>query len=250
MPFCGNCGSKVESKFCPECGAAVEPQLAVTTEGEVTAVVAPVDPVPPPATEESGEPAVRDRYRVPSDMAAGDTIGETDAGAHTDTVHQVFNRSREQIAYHLKPSPKRVITTAIKLVLMIVIGLSIVDWLGGILILLGVPYLLLFWLQNRAITYKVTSERLEVESGVLSSRTHMIELLDVVDAQIHRTLFGKIFGYSLLTLNLDAKKYKSEDGVPQQHMVGLPSDRVKEIRDFIREAGMQDASRMDRVRIR
>ena len=39
MPFCADCGAEVLSKFCPQCGRPSSPKLAVTTQGEVTAVI-------------------------------------------------------------------------------------------------------------------------------------------------------------------------------------------------------------------
>ena len=258
MPFCGNCGASVEAKFCPQCGTQVAPHLAVTTDGGVAAVVAPVESDLPDQQRtadgrqapETG-PAVRDRYRAPSAQRAGDTIGDTERGAHTDTVHQVLGGSRERIAYRLSPSPMRIVGLAIKYavgwILLSMINLT----LGALLLMAGLIHVGWRFLGNRSIEYRISSERLEVQAGVLSSSTHTIELLDVADAHINQGLMGKLFGYSELTLTLDSKKYRAQNGIARaQYLHALPTDNIREVRDFIREAGMQDASRMDRLRLR
>jgi uncharacterized membrane protein YdbT with pleckstrin-like domain len=61
--------------------------------------------------------------------------------------------------------------------------------------LIGLPLLLLEWLQYRSTEMAITNRRVLVKHGLVSRRTVELRLSKVESAQVHQGLLARMFGY-------------------------------------------------------
>jgi uncharacterized membrane protein YdbT with pleckstrin-like domain len=91
--------------------------------------------------------------------------------------------------------------------------------------------LLSVWLRTRSHRWKVTSRRIEIESGAFSKQVDTIELWRVRDVEFRQSLFDRMMGVSSIEVT-------AHDGTfPALSLRGLPANRT--IYDQLMNAVMQ-----------
>ena len=68
------------------------------------------------------------------------------------------------------------------------------------LLIVPIPWAFWRWLEVRSNSYRLTSERLLVESGVINKATEALELYRVRDLQVTQPLLQRMFGLETITL--------------------------------------------------
>ena len=111
---------------------------------------------------------------------------------------------------------------------------TILKWLGMLVFAYQVYAHLVWALRLKCIKYKMTSQRLTIESGIFSKVNNTYELHRLNAGQIHSPFFLRMFGCA----NLYAGVWLS----------GIRN--AEAVRDLIRNAGQIEASRVDKARFR
>jgi len=111
---------------------------------------------------------------------------------------------------------------------------TILTWLGFLVFAYQVYAHLMWALRLKCIKYKMTSQRLTIESGIFSKINNTYELHKLNAGQIHSPFFLRMFGCA----NLYAGVWLS----------GIRN--AEAVRDLIRNAGQIEASRVDKARFR
>lgn len=107
-------------------------------------------------------------------------------------------------------------------------------WIAGWVLLplvVGAFLLLSVWTRTRTHRWKVTSRRIEVETGFFSKRVDTIELWKIRDVELRQSVLERVMGVSTIALT-------AHDGAfPALDLRGLPADRT--IYDRLMNAVMQ-----------
>jgi uncharacterized membrane protein YdbT with pleckstrin-like domain len=105
--------------------------------------------------------------------------------------------------------------------------------LGWVLlpVLVGAFLLGSVWIQIRSRRWKLTSRRIEIESGFLSRRVDTLELWRVRDVEFRQTLMDRMTGVASISITAH------DEGSPVLDVRGLPGGR--EIYDRLMNAVMQ-----------
>jgi uncharacterized membrane protein YdbT with pleckstrin-like domain len=95
-------------------------------------------------------------------------------------------------------------------------------WIAGWVLLpviVGAFFLVNVWIQMRSRRWKLTSRRIEIESGFLAKRVDTLELWRVRDVEFRQSLMDRIAGVSSISVT-------AHDGsFPMLDVRGLPADR-------------------------
>jgi uncharacterized membrane protein YdbT with pleckstrin-like domain len=95
-------------------------------------------------------------------------------------------------------------------------------WIAGWVLLpvvVGAFFLVGVWIQMRSRRWKLTSRRIEIESGFLARRVDTLELWRVRDVEFRQSLMDRIAGVSSIAVT-------AHDGsFPVLDVRGLPADR-------------------------
>jgi uncharacterized membrane protein YdbT with pleckstrin-like domain len=97
------------------------------------------------------------------------------------------------------------------------------NWIAGwvlLPILIGVFLLLSVWMRVRSTRWKVTSRRIETETGLLSKRIDTLELWRVRDVEFRQSIIDRIVGVSSLLITAH------DDASPVLEIRGAPADRA------------------------
>ncbi len=105
--------------------------------------------------------------------------------------------------------------------------------LGWVLlpVVVGAFFLLSVWIQMRSRRWKLTSRRIEIESGFLARRVDTLELWRVRDVEFRQSLMDRLTGVSSISITAH------DAGSPVLDVRGLPADRA--IYDRLMSAVMQ-----------
>jgi hypothetical protein len=107
------------------------------------------------------------------------------------------------------------------------------QWIAVILTL-GLAYIY-YWIQSLAITYKITSQRIKIERGVLAKTTDSVELFTIEHFDLHQTFGMRLAGYSALHL-------RSSD--PEFHTVPVYGIKnMEQLADTLRECSLRERTR-------
>ena len=99
---------------------------------------------------------------------------------------------------------------------------ALVQGLGGLLLAiftLGIS-LLVAWFQTRGVHYKITTQRVVIESGVFSKRMEQLDLYRVVDYVVERPFGQRIMGTGNIVLEAMDKT------TPEIRIEGIKTDVV------------------------
>src|ERR1700683_1102136 len=96
-------------------------------------------------------------------------------------------------------------------------------WIAGwvlLPILVGLVLLISVWLRTRSIRWKLTSRRIEIETGLFSKKVDTLELWRVRDVEFSQSLIDRMAGVSCLSI-------PAHDGSsPILQIRGAPGDRA------------------------
>lgn len=107
------------------------------------------------------------------------------------------------------------------------------QWIAVILTL-GIAYIY-YWILSLAITYKITSQRIKIERGVLAKTMDSVELFTIEHFDLHKTLGMRLAGYCLL-------KLRSSD--PSFHSVAIYGVKgLETLADTLRECSLRERTR-------
>jgi uncharacterized membrane protein YdbT with pleckstrin-like domain len=108
-------------------------------------------------------------------------------------------------------------------------------WQWALVVLtLGIGWLVL-WFRSVGITYQITSQRIRIESGIMSKLKENVELFRIDDFDVHKPLGMRLAGHCLLHL-------RSSD--PDQETViiyGIPN--LEALADTLRECALRERKR-------
>jgi uncharacterized membrane protein YdbT with pleckstrin-like domain len=110
---------------------------------------------------------------------------------------------------------------------------SIGQWLL-VLVTLGIAYLV-YWIRSRSVRYTVTTQRIQIERGLLSTIKTNVELFRIDDFDIHRPFSMRVLGYSVLHLR------SSDPDFTSVAIVGIRN--LDALADTLRECSLRERSR-------
>jgi uncharacterized membrane protein YdbT with pleckstrin-like domain len=97
------------------------------------------------------------------------------------------------------------------------------SWIAGWVLLplvVGLFLLVPVWIRTRSTRWKLTSRRIETETGLLSKRVDTLELWRIRDIEFTQSLMDRIVGVACLSIT-------AHDGSsPVLQVRGLPGDRA------------------------
>ena len=114
---------------------------------------------------------------------------------------------------------------------------ALVFSLGGYLVAvltLGLA-LLVFWRRRASIRYVITTQRLQIERGILSKTKSNVELFRIDDYEIRRPLGMRMVGHAELRLK------SSDRGTPDLILKGIPG--LDALAEELRECGLRERER-------
>ncbi len=109
-----------------------------------------------------------------------------------------------------------------------------IKWIGLLVVAYQVYAHLVWALRLKCIKYKMSSQRLIVQSGIFSKTTNTYELHQLQAGQVQSPFFLRLFGCANLYVGV--------------WLIGIRN--AEAVRDLIRNAGQIEASRMDKARWR
>ncbi len=68
------------------------------------------------------------------------------------------------------------------------------------ILIIPIPWAIAAWLRVKTTTYRLTTERLLTERGILTKTTDTLELYRVRDQQVTASVFERMFGLQTVTL--------------------------------------------------
>jgi membrane protein YdbS with pleckstrin-like domain len=97
-------------------------------------------------------------------------------------------------------------------------ALTILGWIL-VPVVIGIVILLVLGVRRRSMSWKVTSRRIETESGWLSRSLDTLELWKVQDVELQQTILQRMLGVATLIV----KAHDVEE--PALRILGLPGSR-------------------------
>jgi len=107
-------------------------------------------------------------------------------------------------------------------------------WIAGwalLPVLVGAFLLLTVWTRTKSARWKLTSKRIEIETGLLAKKIDTLELWRVRDVELRQSLLDRLVGVSSLFITAH------DAGSPVIEVRGVPGDRT--IYDRLMAAVMQ-----------
>ncbi len=103
-----------------------------------------------------------------------------------------------------------------------------------VVVTLGIGWLVL-WVRSIGTTYQITTQRIRIESGVLSTRKENVELFRIDDFDVHKPLGMRLAGHCLLHL-------RSSDP-DQQTVIIYGIANLEALADTLRECALRERKR-------
>ncbi len=134
--------------------------------------------------------------------------------------------SAEQTLFEIGPSPKAYLGS-------ILLGIPLVFLLVGVFMLLGV------WYNVASRRYRLTSQRLFVQRGLVAKHLEEVELFRVKDVTVRQSFLQRILGCGTVTV------LSSDDTTPVLEISGIstPVDVKEAIRNAFRAARKREGLR-------
>jgi hypothetical protein len=257
MTTCNHCGVSADSNFCPNCGnrksapvAAPAMPLSVrmvqeTHDGNTIHAqalqLAPAAYGQPPSNPQANlVPSVPVQRSVQT-FEAGQLSGNIHAIGNdkvTGTAAKVLNQSDEAMGWQGAPSIYVLIPLTLKYfgAFFFTTLLFRNGWVSFLLLFAAAIHILLRYYEISRTAYKLSSQRLEVTSGLFNRLTVAFEVHQLGDAVIYRPFYLDHFQVA----NVQIAGGPTLFGVANPEMV----------RDVLREFGQIEASRLDKYRWR
>ena len=103
-----------------------------------------------------------------------------------------------------------------------------------VIVTIGIAYLVL-WIKSRSITFRITTQRVQVERGLFSTIKDNLELFTIEHFDVHKPLGMRIVGHCLLHLR------SADDNSPSLKLYGIPD--LETIADHMRENSLRERTR-------
>ena len=103
-----------------------------------------------------------------------------------------------------------------------------------VVITLGIAYLV-YWLKSLSVTYILTTQRIQVERGLLSTLKASVELFRIDDFDIHRPFGMRVLGHSMLHLR------SSDPDLATVVIYGIPN--IEGLSNTLRECSLKERTR-------
>lgn len=105
-------------------------------------------------------------------------------------------------------------------------------WPLWVLGLVGLPGLLVVFLQHVTTRYKISLRRVETERGIVTKRVESLELWRVLDVRYSQSIFDRITGNGRITLE------STDKSDPKLELHGLPEHRkvFEQLREAVQAA--------------
>jgi len=103
-----------------------------------------------------------------------------------------------------------------------------------VVLTIGIAWLV-YWVKSRSTVYTLTSQRIQIESGLLSTIKASVELFRIDDFDIHRPFGMRVLGYSMLHLR------SSDPDLSTVIISGIPN--LEAIADQLRECSLKERTR-------
>jgi hypothetical protein len=222
MTTCWNCGNQSTGNFCSLCGSS----LSLAVQHSQTRII----------NHPTAATSVRSVQTALQDIGHGNV---------TNRANAIQGSSDESMVWEDSPSLALLIGPIVKYFIVTVVAVAIASnipsenaWClpASCFAFLGLRLLYRFC-DLRSTKYRMSSQRLVIDSGVFTrvSVPHEVHLLS--DAVVHSPLLLRLFGRGNLTI------------VDQR--ISLRAIRNPEaIRDLLRNAGQWEAARLDKIRWR
>jgi hypothetical protein len=107
------------------------------------------------------------------------------------------------------------------------------QWIA-VALTLGIA-LLPYWLKSLAITYELTSQRVRIERGLVSTIKDSVELFRIDHFDLHKPLGMRLAGYCLLHLR------SSDPSFETVILYGIPN--LEQLADTLRECSLRERTR-------
>jgi hypothetical protein len=94
---------------------------------------------------------------------------------------------------------------------------------------------IVYWVKSRSVIYTLTTQRIQIERGLLSTIKESVELFRIDDFDLHRPLGMRVLGHCVLHL-------RSSDPDLQAVMIsGIPN--LEALADTLRECSLRERTR-------
>lgn len=99
---------------------------------------------------------------------------------------------------------------------------------------LGIAYLY-YWVESLGITYRITSQRIKLEKGLLSKTIDSVELFTIEHFDLQKPLGMRLLGHGVLRLS------SSDDDYPAVTIYGIK--QLETLSDTLRECSLRERTR-------
>ena len=169
-------------------------------------------------------------------------IGELGAGLVTERVAAILSPSDEQMVWQERPSPILLVGLASRYMAVILLACLMRTWFWAVFwLFIGAIHLGIRFYGLYTTNYALTSQRLEVTSGILNQTKVTYEVHHIENAVIVSPLILRLFGRSNLTVGLPR-------GGSSITLYGI--QKADFVRDVIRGASQIEGNRTDLIRWR
>jgi hypothetical protein len=110
---------------------------------------------------------------------------------------------------------------------------SLGQWVVVVLTL-GIAYLF-YWLQSRSVKYQITTQRIKIERGLLSTTKDNVEVFRIDHFDIHKPLGMRILGRCMLHLR------SSDPSFTTVILYGIPD--LESLGDTLRDCSLRERKR-------
>lgn len=107
------------------------------------------------------------------------------------------------------------------------------QWLAVVLTL-GVAYLY-YWLKSLGLTYKITTQRIKLEKGILSKTVDSVELFTIEHFDLHKPLGMRLAGHCVLRLRSSDADFQTVS------LYGI--NELENLADTLRECSLRERTR-------
>ena len=110
---------------------------------------------------------------------------------------------------------------------------SLGQW-GLVVITIGIAWLV-YWAKSKSVVYTLTTQRIQIETGLFSTIKASVELFRIDDFDIHRPFGMRVLGYSMLHLR------SSDPDLSTVIITGVPN--LEALADQLRECSLKERTR-------
>ena len=103
-----------------------------------------------------------------------------------------------------------------------------------VVITIGIAWLV-YWVKSKSVVYTLTTQRIQIERGLLSTIKASVELFRIDDFDIHRPFGMRVLGYSMLHLR------SSDPDLATLIITGIPN--LEALADQLRECSLKERTR-------